>query len=91
MRERINDNEDEPDSLLTINPYSNLYATNDATNAARQIKNHKIQILILLFSLSHFTCDKLNNKILFNFINLPIAKAYNQTYFFFIKHLKETK
>ena len=36
MRERINDNEDEPDSLLTINPYSNLCATNDATIDARQ-------------------------------------------------------
>ena len=36
IRERINDNEDEPDSLLTINPYSILCATNDATNDARQ-------------------------------------------------------
>ena len=36
IRKRINDNEDEPDSLLTINPYSILCATNDATNDARQ-------------------------------------------------------
>ena len=43
--------------------------------------NFKIQILILLFSLHYFTCDKPNNKILFNFINLFIAKAYNPTYF----------
>lgn len=43
--------------------------------------NFKIQILILLFSLHIFTCDKSNNKILFNFINLPIVKAYNPAYF----------
>ena len=36
IRERINDNEDEPDSLLTINPYSNLCATKCATIDARQ-------------------------------------------------------
>ena len=36
MRERINDNEDEPDSLLTINPYSTNAATKCATNDARQ-------------------------------------------------------
>lgn len=32
IRERINDNEDEPDSLLTINPYSTNAATKCATN-----------------------------------------------------------
>ena len=43
--------------------------------------NFKILTLILLSSLHIFTCDKPNNKILVNFINLPIGKAYNQTYF----------
>ena len=43
--------------------------------------NFKILTLILLSSLHIFTCDKSNNKILVNFINLPIVKAYNQTYF----------
>lgn len=43
--------------------------------------NFKILTLILLFSLHIFTYDKLNNKILVNFINLPIAKAYNPAYF----------
>lgn len=43
--------------------------------------NFKILILILLFSLQNPSCNRFNNKILFNFINLPIAKAYNQTYF----------
>lgn len=36
IRERINDNEDEPDSLLIINPYSTNATTNDATNDAHQ-------------------------------------------------------
>ena len=43
--------------------------------------NFKILTLILLSSLHIFTCDKPNNKILVNFINLPIAKAYNLTHF----------
>lgn len=43
--------------------------------------NFKILTLIFLSSLHIFTCDKPNNKILVNFINLPIAKAYNHTYF----------
>ena len=81
MRERINDNEDEPDSLLTINPYSTNDALPYANNIPCKNPNFKIQILILLSSLHIFPCDKPNNKILFNFINLPIAKAYNQTYF----------
>lgn len=43
--------------------------------------NFKILTLILLFSLQNPPCDRFNNKILVNFINLPIDKAYNQTYF----------
>ena len=51
--------------------------------------NFKILTLILLSSLHNFTCDNSNNKILFNFINLPIAKAHNQTYFLLVNTLKK--
>lgn len=81
IRERINDNEDEPDSLLTINPYSTNDATAYANNIPSKNPNFKILTLILLFSLQNFPSNRPNNKILVNFINLPIAKAYNQTYF----------
>lgn len=77
----MSDNEDEPDSLLITHSSSTNDALPYANNIPCKNPNHKIQILILLFSLHNFTCDKLNNKILFNFINLPITKAYNQTYF----------
>lgn len=50
------------------------------TMLAKKI-NFKILTLIFLSSLHIFTCDKPNNKILVNFINLPIAKAYNLTHF----------
>lgn len=53
--------------------------------------NFKILTLILLLSLHNFTCNKPNNKILVNFINLLIDKAYNQTYFLLVNNLKETK
>lgn len=77
----MSDNEDEPDSLIITHSYSTNAALPYANNIPSKNPNHKIQILILLSSLHIFPCDKPNNKILFNFINLPIAKAYNQTYF----------
>ena len=80
----MSNNDDEPDTIIITHSSSTNTATKCATNDARQKVNFKIQILILLFSLPNSTSDRVNNKILFNFINLPIAKVYNQTYFFFV-------
>lgn len=77
----MSDNEDEPDSLLIAHSSSTNDATAYANNIPSKKSNFKILTLILLSSLHIFTCDKPNNKILVNFINLLIAKAYNLTYF----------
>lgn len=87
----MSDNEDEPDTIIITHSSSTNDALPYANNIPSKNSNFKILILILLSSLHNFTCDKHNNKILFNFINLPIAQAHNQINFFFIKHLKEIK
>lgn len=85
----MSDNEDEPDSLIIAHSSSTNDATAYANNIPSKKPNFKILTLILLFSLQNFTSNRVNNKILVNFINLPIAKAYNQTYFLLVNTLKK--